>query len=353
MTVQLSSNNYADWYAQLTKLELFADILPILFWVIIALIALMFFQHWYGKKKIEPFSGGKISDFHTLIISTLNKIYAAHHKKGLELKKVYPKLEDIKAATHKIYGINSWIIEPNNSKEIRKGNIGKILVQLDYIWLHEDRIGVAAIIAAWWFNIYLYTLKNESVKPLTYKINISKLGSIRRICNDTLKFAGLGYLINIKSKHNVDFVHSLHKKSQIEQDHRRIAHIEEQDIQAAQEATEKIINLKGKKDIHKIALFRIDHIKDLIKYGKKEVELLKEDLKKRTDLKQKQADLADLEHVIGLLKEIVVWIEKYIHLAHTDKQLEEKLSVKLKQFETVILEATRLFNNLDKILEKE
>jgi hypothetical protein len=333
------------------QLALLLKIFPIL-------LALLFIstivKGLYNHAKLKPEEMRKAADLHTDVIGVLEKIYLAYYKKGEQLKKAYPRKEDIHILEHKKYGINSWIVIPNSRQHIMEGRAAKIYAYRYHIWRQEDRVRISALIAAWWFNIYYYTTKNQSIDELKYRVNPMKLGTIRRRCVDTLKVAGIAYLAEPTSRGNIDVVKLLTNNERIEHEHRRMIGLEEEDLRKLKVLEEKEKLAYGKPEaVHKVGLARIRHMQDLINLGKKQLKLLQKDESIRTQLGEGKADTdyEILDTDIKRLEVILVWLQTNINLKRGDKEQQRILEERLNEFEKLILDVATRLKNLDTILE--
>jgi len=330
------------------------------FWVggakylIIVVIVAVLLKSLYNHYKLKPEEKRKGADIHADIVGILEKIYLAYYKKGIKLDKKYPKSSDIHVLEHKVYGINAWLIRPKSPHHIKAGDVGKILVHRLFIWRKEDRTRVSALLAAWWFNLYYYATKGESLEPLKYTINMTKLPALRRICLDTLKFAGIEYLADPKAATTIDVVKLLTNDQKIEHEHRRIAGIEHGDIAAIKALREKEEFAFGKmSDVHKVGRSWTRHFDDLIHLGKRQLRLLKEDLKIRKELGEARANAeyeALLQDILRI-EVIVIWLQTNVNVLRTDKARQKELDEKLNDFERLGLDVSERLKHLDRILE--
>ncbi|MFC1741435.1 hypothetical protein ACFL3V_02780 [Nanoarchaeota archaeon] len=332
------------------QVQLAIKFLPIL---VILLVVTVLAKHTINHFKLKPEQKRKEFDVHADIVGVLEKIYLAYYRKGHKLEKRYPKKADVHVTDTR--GLNAWKISARSDSHLKQGDIGRITIHRYSVWRHEDRARISALIAAWWFNLYFYALEGKQTAPLRYTLNITKLGTIRRICLDTLKIAGLGYLANTVSKGNIDLTHLLTKKERIEHEHRDIAHIEHEEIEKVKALAQKEEIAFGKaEDIHKVAKSKIRHIQDIIHLGKKELALLKKDLHIRKEIgtEKTRNDYEALLRDILRLEIIVTWLQTNVNVGRQDKEKQKELRQKLDEFEHIILDVSSRLPHMDMILEK-
>jgi hypothetical protein len=318
-------------------------------YLIIVMVAITFLRHAYNKHKLKPEEKRKGADIHADIVGILEKIYLAYYKKGIKLEKKYPKIDDIHVLEHNKRFIYAWLITPKNPHHVKAGDVGNIFINRYSIWSKEGRTKIAALLAAWWFNLYYYASRGESLRPLN---NLSKL---RRISKDTLTFAGVEYAAEINSPGSIDIVKLLTKDQKIEHEHRRIARIEQEDIEAIKALRAKEEFAYGKmSDVHKVGRSWIRHGKDLIHLAKRQLRLLEEDLRIRKQLGEAHAnsEYAALMNAVLRMEVIVPWLETNVNVNREDKARQKELDDRLNEFERLILDVSERLKHLDTILEQ-
>lgn len=319
--------------------------------ILVLFVLSLFLKHLYDQRKLKPMEKRIGADLHTDIVGVLEKIYLAYYRKGFKMTKFYPKKEDI-IITPRRHLLNSWLVRPKSSSSIKKGDVGRIYVHRAYMWIKEDRLRVAAKLAAWWFNIYFYTIENKPLGFFNYAINPWKLPHIERACDDTLKFAGLEYLAKPISRGNIDHITLLTNHEKIEEEHRRIAKIGVKDLRDIDRLRAKERLAFGKtEEVHHVATAEIRHIQDLIILGKKELELLKKDA---TLIKQigtsQSANQEALERYVMRLEVILPWLQMNVGVKRQDKEQQRKLQEYLKEFEAIVLDVPVRLEHIDDIL---
>jgi hypothetical protein len=324
------------------------QVIPIIF---ILFVLSLFLKHVYDQRKLKPIEKRIGADLHTDIVGVLEKIYLAYDKKGFKIKKYYPRKEDILIIERRHIG-NAWLVRPKKAHNIRNGDVGKIYVHRAYIWMKEDRLRVAAKLAAWWFNIYFYTIENKPLGFFDYVFDPRKLPHIERACDDTLRFAGLEYLAKPISRGNIDHVRLITDHDKIEEEHRRIAKIGVEDLRKIRRLRAKESLAFGEPEqVHHVAMAEVRHVQDLIYLGKKELDLLKKDATLRKQLGTSQsANQEALERYVTRLEVILPWLQMNVGVKRQDKEQQRKLSEYLKEFESIVLDVPVRLEHLDEIL---
>jgi hypothetical protein len=320
----------------------------------------------FQKLKVHPESEKRNKDLHTLIAHFLKIIYDTYRKKGHKIKEVYPKTEDIHIAEKKIHGVYSWLVKPSKDpEEIKQGKVGTILAERLAVWSHHNRIRVAALTAAWWFNLYFHALQGESIKEL--KPGMLRLGSIRNKNLEVLQLAGLEHYAKETEKGRVDLVNWLRKREKIDKKHREVMKIEEHELEAIKKLRLEDEQKNGKMlDAHKIAEARADHLKRLIRLAEKQLPLLKKEIaalekveeheqsrKAKKELATLKEDQAELEKGIPRMHSYAALFEQHVRERKgADKKAQEELKSGLVLIENLIFDISSRLRHINQILEQ-
>lgn len=320
----------------------------------IAFFAILILKYIYHYTKIKPKEKAVGNNLQVLIADFLDRIFDAYKAKGVKLDRFYPKNPSIHIREGKTFGINAWLIRPSPPDKVKQGDIGRIFVERLFIWRKEDRVRIAALLAAWWFNIYYYTLEGKPLGPLSYTMNPSKLPRLRRMCMDTLKFAGIHEAAEPSSAGTADIVKLITRAEKEETEHRRIAGIEHADILKIEQLIAKEEERLGKShDVHKTAKVISAHMSHLILLGHEQVKLLKHDadLRKQLGEDKCEADYKTLLEDIARLEMCIDWLQKAMQADRQDIASGKDLAQKLKLFDQTIIDVSSRLFHLDQIME--
>lgn len=322
--------------------------------LIIAFFALLILKYVYHHVKIKPKEKAVGNNLQVLIAGFLDRIYDAYKSKGIKLDRFYPKSASIHIRERKTFGMNAWLLRPNKPEQVKQGDIGRIFVERLFIWRKEDRIRIAALLAAWWFNVQYYTVEGKPLGPLSYTINPSKLPKLRRMCMDTLKFAGIHEAAEPSSAGSADVVKLITKADKEETEHRRIAQIEHEDIIQIERLVEKEQMQLGKPhDVHKTAKVMDTHIAHLIMLGHEQVKLLKNDagIRKALGEEKCEAEYRTLLEDIARLETYIDWLQKAKESDRQDPAARKELAQRLKLFDQTVIDVSSRLMHLDQMME--